>query len=646
MGPSLDLIAIGRSSVDLYGEQVGGRLEDMGSFAKYVGGSPTNTAVGAARLGLKAALITRVGADHFGRFIREGLGREGVDTRAVASDERRLTALAILGIRDREQFPLLFYRADCADMALTEADIDPAFIAEAQATVISGTHLSTPQTFAASLKAARAAKAAGRKVAFDIDYRPVLWGLAGLDRGEDRFVADAAVTARLREAAALCDLIVGTEEEFRILGGAADAEAALRAVRLITPALLVCKRGPQGCVAFAGEIGAGFASGVARAGFDIEVFNVLGAGDAFMAGFLRGWLTDAPLATCCDYANACGALVVSRHGCAPAMPTWPELAAFLDGRPRPRRLREDAELEYLHWATTRRGEHPRLCVLALDHRTQFEALAAEVGADAAKIEAFKLAGLEAVRRCAAGGAGFGVLLDDRFGLAALERSADDAPGQRALWVGRPIERAGSRPLAFEGGADVGVSLREWPLGQVVKCLVRYHPGDEPELKARQERQLKRLFHAARATRHELMLEPITGGDGAAVAAVLARLYEIGVRPDWWKLEPIADAADWAQIAAAIEAHDPYCRGVLMLGQGADAGALVAAFDAAASVDVVKGFAVGRTIWEGPARAYLSGEIGAAEATRRLAGGLASLAGAWAAARTERTATARSRRAAE
>src|SRR5581483_4452351 len=188
------------------------------------------------------ALITRVGADHFGRFIVEALQREGVDTRAVAADPQRLTALAILGIRDRERFPLLFYRADCADMALTEADMDPAFIAEAKATVLSGTHLSTPQVFAASLKAAQAAKAAGRKVAFDIDYRPVLWGLAGLDRGEDRFVADAAVTARLREAAALSDLIVGTEEEFCILGGVDDAEAALRAVRQLTDALLVCKR--------------------------------------------------------------------------------------------------------------------------------------------------------------------------------------------------------------------------------------------------------------------------------------------------------------------------------------------------------------------------------------------------------------------
>src|ERR1700676_1432309 len=97
---ALDLIAVGRSSVDLYGEQIGGRLEDMGSFAKYVGGSPTNSAVAAARLGLKTGLLTRGGADHMGRFIREQLLREGVDVRGVLSDPQRLTALVILGIRD------------------------------------------------------------------------------------------------------------------------------------------------------------------------------------------------------------------------------------------------------------------------------------------------------------------------------------------------------------------------------------------------------------------------------------------------------------------------------------------------------------------------------------------------------------------
>src|ERR1700689_145004 len=124
MTKPLDLITIGRSSVDLYGAQVGGRLEDMGSFHKYIGGSPTNIAAGTARLGLRSALITRVGDEHMGRFIREELAKEGVDVRGVRTDPDRLTALVLLGIRDDTQFPLIFYRADCADMALCEDDID------------------------------------------------------------------------------------------------------------------------------------------------------------------------------------------------------------------------------------------------------------------------------------------------------------------------------------------------------------------------------------------------------------------------------------------------------------------------------------------------------------------------------------------
>ncbi|MGB1443875.1 MAG: PfkB family carbohydrate kinase, partial [Paracoccaceae bacterium] len=142
---SLDLITIGRSSVDLYGAQIGGRLEDMGSFDKYIGGSPTNIACGTSRLGLRSAVITGVGDEHMGRFIIEQLQREGVETSGVKIDPDRLTALVLLGIRDEEQFPLIFYRENCADMGLCENDIDPDFIRSARAVVATGTHLSNPQ---------------------------------------------------------------------------------------------------------------------------------------------------------------------------------------------------------------------------------------------------------------------------------------------------------------------------------------------------------------------------------------------------------------------------------------------------------------------------------------------------------------------
>src|SRR5579859_3095473 len=125
--------------------------------------------------------------------------------------------------------------------------------------------------------------------------RPVLWGLASKDMGENRFVADSSVTQRLQEVLPLCDLIVGTEEEIRILGGATDTLQGLRAIRAKTNALLVCKRGAEGCVAFPGPIPDNIEGAVVVTGFPVEVYNVLGAGDAFMAGLLRGWLKGEPL---------------------------------------------------------------------------------------------------------------------------------------------------------------------------------------------------------------------------------------------------------------------------------------------------------------------------------------------------------------
>jgi len=300
----LDLITIGRSSVDLYGGQIGGRLEDMGSFDKYIGGSPTNIACGTARLGLKSAVITGVGDEHMGRFITEQLQREGVNTDGVKTDPDRLTALVLLGIRDEEQFPLIFYRENCADMGLSEADIDSEFIKTARAIVATGTHLSNVQVAAATLKALKLARENGQKTALDIDYRPNLWGVAGHGDGESRFVESAAVTEKLQETLHLFDLIVGTEEEFHIAGGSTDTLEALRAVRAVSGATLVCKRGALGAVAFTGDIPASLDDGEAGPGFPIEVFNVLGAGDGFMSGLLKGWLDGETWPVALKYANA------------------------------------------------------------------------------------------------------------------------------------------------------------------------------------------------------------------------------------------------------------------------------------------------------------------------------------------------------
>src|SRR5262249_40800300 len=212
----LDVITIGRSSVDLYGQQIGVALEDVSSFAKSVGGCPANIAIGAARLGLRSALLTRVGDEQMGRFIREQLVREGVDVTGVKTDPERLTALVLLSVRDEKTFPLIFYRENCADMALEPGDVDEKFIASSRSILVSGSHFSRPHTAAAQMRAIEIARAHGRKVIFDIDYRPNLWGLAGHAAGEERYVRSDRVTTMLAPVLAASDLIVGTEEEIHV----------------------------------------------------------------------------------------------------------------------------------------------------------------------------------------------------------------------------------------------------------------------------------------------------------------------------------------------------------------------------------------------------------------------------------------------
>ncbi|MEF2072201.1 bifunctional 5-dehydro-2-deoxygluconokinase/5-dehydro-2-deoxyphosphogluconate aldolase [Consotaella aegiceratis] len=632
----LDVITIGRSSVDLYGQQIGSRLEDITSMAKSVGGCPTNIAIGTARLGLKSAVLTRVGDEQMGRFIREQLAREGVDTGAVVTDPERLTALVLLAVEAENRSPMIFYRENCADMALTEEDVDEAFFARARAIVVSGTHFSKPNTEAAQRKAMAIAKANGARICFDVDYRPNLWGLAGHAAGFSRYVASGAVTEKLRTVLPDCDLIVGTEEEIMIAGGSDDVLSALKAIRGLSPATIVLKRGPMGCIVYDGPISDDLQAGIVGRGFPIEVYNVLGAGDAFMSGFLRGYLGGEDLATAATWANACGAFAVSRLLCSPESPTFPELEHFLAHGSPHRALRKDETLNHIHWVTTRRREWPRLAALAIDHRSQLEDLARETGADPSRIAAFKELAVEAAARVADGRPGFGVLLDETYGRDAFGRAAE-----AGFWIARPIEAPGSRPLRFEHGRDIGSLLVEWPVDHVIKCLCFYHPDDPQALQDAQTETLLRAYEAAHRIGRELLVEIIAGKNGPlsddTVATVLDRLYRAGVKPDWWKLEPQASPEAWNAVAAVIARHDPWCRGIVLLGLEAPQPELEAAFAATADTALVKGFAVGRTIFADPARRWLAGAIDDETAVREMADRFRDLVAAWTHAREPVTA---------
>ena len=604
--PILDVICVGRSSVDLYGGQVGGRLEDMSHFNKYIGGSPTNISVGCARLGLKSALITRVGDEAMGRYIRQTLGREGVDTSYVMTDPERLTALVLLGIRDENQFPLIFYRENCADMAIDAADIDADFIASARAVLVTGTHFSTDKVAQASFAAMEFAHKAGRKVVFDIDYRPNLWALGGHDDGESRFAESDIVTAHIQKVLPHCDLIVGTQEEWHIASGTTDTIEALKLARTLTSGVLVCKRGAQGCVVFEAEVTC-WEDGISTPVREVEVFNVLGAGDGFMSGFLSGWLRDEALSSCARYANICGALAVSRHGCAPAYPSQQELRYMIEQGSSQFALRKDTKLEQIHNATTRRKRYGSLLAFAFDHRRQFLEMAEKYDRDHNAIERFKSIALEAA--ISIDEAGVGILVDDYLGRSALHAASD-----HDIWIGRPIEQSGVFPLAFEEGPDLGSRLAQWPANHCVKVLAPMRLDDSPEVISHHEELLVRLADACRNTGHEFLLEIVNGrdiekpADVQQILALMERLYNLGVYPDWWKLEPINDVAFWQSAGDITRSHDPNIQGIIVLGKAMADEEIYEVFKAARSESAVCGFAIGRTIFNTPAQEWLAGRI--------------------------------------
>ena len=636
-GRDLDLICLGRLGVDLYAQQVGARLEDVSSFAKYLGGSSANIAFGTARLGLRSAMLSRVGDDHMGRFLLESLTREGCDVSAVKVDAQRLTALVLLGLKDRETFPLVFYRENCADMALRADDIDPAFIGASKALLITGTHFSTEGVYQASLKALEYAEQHNVRRVLDIDYRPVLWGLAGKADGETRFVANETVSAHVQSILPRFDLIVGTEEEFLIAGGGTDLLAALRKVRSLTAAALVVKLGPQGCTVIHGPIPARLEDGAIYPGVRVDVLNVLGAGDAFMSGFLSGWLEDATDERCCQLANACGALVVSRHACAPAMPTRAELD-YLFNSPVPiTRPDQDQALQRLHQVSVPRKQWQQLFVFAFDHRWQLLEMAQQYGRDHASICALKQLFINAVEQVETDvrqrgiDADVGLLADQRFGQDSL-----NAATGRGWWIARPVEVQGSRPLAFEHGRSIGSNLIAWPQEHIIKCLVQFHPDDEPMLRLEQEAQIKGLYQASLASGHELLLEIIPPKDHPStfpdvMYRAIKRLYNLGIYPAWWKIEAQTPAV-WQQLDALIQARDPYCRGVLLLGLNAPAAALAEGFGHARNSTTCRGFAVGRTIFQEPGRAWLAGEIDDATLIEHVQRTFVQLIDAWQAAR--------------
>ena len=309
MSDRFDVITTGRVSVDLYPEQVGVALEDVRTFQKSLGGSATNVAVAAARLGARSAVITKVGDDPFGNYVRQALDGFGVDRRWVGTDPELRTPIVFCEIHPPDHFPLLFYREPKApDLNISEGDLDLDSIRAARLFWTTGTGLSQEPSRTATLLALESrAGAPGAITVHDLDHRPVFWP-------DEREAGRWA-----REAVGRATVAVGNESEVEMAVGTRDPHEAAQALLELGVELAIVKRGPDGVLARTRD------ELIELEPVRLEVLNGLGAGDAFGGALsyalVNGWEPEPAL----RLANAAGALVASRLACADDMPTLEEL---------------------------------------------------------------------------------------------------------------------------------------------------------------------------------------------------------------------------------------------------------------------------------------------------------------------------------
>lgn len=332
-----DSLHMGRSSIDLYANDVGAPFPDIKSFAAYVGGSPTNISVGARRLGLQPALLTAVGVDPVGDFILKFLNDEGVETKFIPRKAEHRTSAVVLGIEPPDRFPLVYYRDNCADIELTIDDVLAAPIGQTKVFQFAGTNLSREPSRSATMFAAEVARRLGSEVIFDIDFRP------------DQWHDPRAFGVVARSVLPLVDVIIGTEDEInaamlsdisqmslthsqvsdtKVSG---DIDVAVQTLLSLGPKALLQKRGSEG-VRVHVRHDDGRLEQIDAPGYPVDIYNILGAGDAFGAGFIYGYVNDWGWYKSARLGNACGAIVVTQHGCANFMPTMDEVLAFVEPR--------------------------------------------------------------------------------------------------------------------------------------------------------------------------------------------------------------------------------------------------------------------------------------------------------------------------
>lgn len=602
----IDLIAMGRVSVDLYSEQFDGPLKNVQTFRKTIGGRAAKVALGISRLGLKSCLLSCVSDDAMGHYVQQVLEKEQVDLRLLTESKNHHTALCLLGANLSDPDAIVHYAENSADMQINQEQCNRDIFQQAKALLITGSLFSSTVTqYAVNL-----AKELKMAVIFDLSFCEN---------------AQPSVNS-YQKLFAKCDLIVGTEHEICEVGNNQDILLALKAIRKLTTAAIIVKTVSRGCEIFVGDSGIS----LGFPGFAVEPSNKADVGDVFLSGFLSAWLRGEKWKICAQFANAASAISAIRLESIPAIPTHEELEYFIRHYRGNEQIMHDSYFSQLTIRSMHRQEPKKdLCILSFDHRWQFEQSCEEVGRDKTLISAFKTQVFSGFKMAASQfpEKQLGILIDPIYGKEVLREATE-----MNITVGVPIEAAGSFPLQWISEQPLYQQILRRPETWIVKVLWKYHPAMETGLKLRQLSQLELLSTVCRELGRLLMLE-ITipssfNSDGKEIAQAIEEVYQHRIYPSWWKISPVKSLSEWQAITDMCFYYDSNSRIIISCGLHSANQDWSKQFKQFKRSKIASGFAVGRLIYWDSWQQLISGDLSLQEVPVRVAEKFTSILKTW------------------
>ncbi len=570
---TFDIIALGQSFVDLFGEQQGASLKDMMSFKKHVGGMSA-FACGFARLGLKTALISSVGQDDFGQFILESMAHENVDVSQVQVDARKQTALMLRAMLNRFSFPTLTHKNNCADVLEEEADLCSSFIGKSQALFITSSNFNSKNAQRIIKEAISVANQKQTKVILALDY---------VDDNNQNI---------LLKTLPFCSLVIGNESDFAYLSGEKDPFHSLSSLRALTNAIFVMKNS-QGCFVFS-QIPHDLTTAPHHAGFLTDKLIPFTSKESFITGFIFGWLNGFSSEKSCEYAMASLALTQSREEHSDSFPNMDALKIFLSSQSQVVQTIRTPLFDHLHYAQTRAKPHEHLFTFSFGHPQVWSKLAESANVDENTLTKAKMLIASGIQQAAMKNPHISLMTQ----ADPQEEIIDSLPSPHVLM--RSLDAPGVIPLQIQGDADITHTLLTWPKHHAAKVTLAYHPDDRYALRQQQEATLNHLYLATRRTGHELIVEisPPTNSliTASTISHIMQRIYEIGIYPDWWQISPPRDLRAFENISRVISENDRFCHGVLMMAQHATFEQLPIIFNACAKQPYSKGFIVDKSLF--------------------------------------------------